>query len=248
MSAPFLVRRLLLLRFRWISLFAGAGLFWAQALATEPTPVNAAVTGELAAFAGFGSAVANQMRMAEWNWSDAQFAAFVEGLRASRQGRAYPFDADAQQLSDRIKQRLAELAAPPAGPGSDPIDQYLRQAREGLGMQQTASSLLYLIVQAGGGPRPRLTDEVVVTATVTAADGKTPLPQLAAQHMKIRMADLIPGLAEGLQLVALGGRAVFVVPPKLSFPSGHWPAGVEAGSPLIFRIELEDIISAAATP
>lgn len=188
------------------------------------------------------------MRMADWNWSDAQFAAFLDGMRASRHGRAYPFDAAALHLSDQINQRIAELGAQPAGPGPDPVDQYLRQAREGLGMQQTASSLLYLIVQAGGGPRPRLTDEVVVTATVTAADGKTPLPQLAAQHMKIRMADLIPGLVEGLQLVALGGRAVFVVPPKLSFPSGQWPAGVEAGSPLIFRVELEDIISAAAKP
>ena len=248
-ALPFQMSRGLPRRSLLLGLLVAAGL----ASAAEPSATSApgAATpppAALAAYAGFGSEVAKQMRMADWNWSDAQFAAFLDGLRASRSGRGYPYDAAAQQLSDQINRRLAELAAPPAGPGRDPIDQYLRQAREGLGMQQTASSLLYLIVQAGGGPRPRLSDQVVVSATVMAADGKTPLPQLAAQHMKIRMSDLIPGLAEGLQLIALGGRAVLVIPPKLSFPAGQWPAGVEVGSPLIFRIELEDIISAGTTP
>jgi len=248
MSAPFIFRRFLPRSFRGILLFAGAGLCSVQTLAAEPAPAQAPVAGELAAFAGFGSEVANQMRMADWKWSDAQFAAFLDGLRASRRGRPYPFDAAAQQLSDQINQRIAELSTQSAGSTQDPIDQYLRQAREGLGMQQTDSSLLYLIVQAGAGPRPKPSDTVVVSFTVVAADGKTPVPELGAQQLKIRLSDLLPGLTEGLQLVALGGRAVFVVPPKLSFPAGKWPAGVEPGSPLIFRVELMDILPANASP
>jgi len=163
----------------------------------------------------------------------------------------FPFDAAAHVLSERIDARIAELsAAPSAGAAVDAreIEQYMRRAREGLGMQQSASGLLYLVVQPGAGPRPRHNDRIVLSFTAVAADGKTPLPQLAVQKLRTNISDLLPGLAEGVQLIALGGRAAFVVPPNLSFATGHWPAGVEAGMPIIFRVELEDILPPGEAP
>jgi hypothetical protein len=37
-------------------------------------------------------------------------------------------------------------------------------------------------------------------------------------------------------------RAVFVLPPALSFGDGDWPPGVERGSPIVYQVTLHDVI------
>ena len=44
--------------------------------------------------------------------------------------------------------------------------------------------------------------------------------------MKIVVQDLMPGLAEGVQLLQVGGKALFYVPPALAFPEDKWPADI----------------------
>lgn len=248
-------RRLLPLReFLRIGLVASA-LWPSTFVAAEPVPTGtpgaeAPLVGEMAAYAGFGSAVADQMRMADLKWSEAQFNAFVAGIRASYRGRSYRFDAAAQRLSEQVAQRIQDLSARSAEATPTPaaVEQYMREAREGLNMQRSDSGLLYLIVQGGAGPRPQPGDRIIISFTVVAADGKTPLPQLEVKNLRTKVSDLLPGLAEGVQLIALGGHAAFVLPPQLSFGSGQWPAGVDVGTPLLFRVELVDILPANGTP
>ena len=207
-----------------------------------PVPAEPQPAGELAAYASFGSAVAQQMRLGDLNWTEAQFNAFVAGMRATYVGKSYPLDEPGRRLSERVSQRIEELQARPAEVPAEMIEQYLRNARESLTLQQTDSGLLYRIVQPGEGPRPRHGDTVVVTFTATAPDGKTDLPQLAVKQLHIKVSELLPGLAEGVQMLALGSRAVLLLPPKLSFGSGPWPAGVDHGMPILFLVSLEDII------
>jgi FKBP-type peptidyl-prolyl cis-trans isomerase len=63
--------------------------------------------------------------------------------------------------------------------------------------------------------------------------------------VKSRLDDLIPGLREGLQMMVVGSQALFLVPADLTFGRGPWPEGVAPGTPLIYRIELEDVQAAA---
>jgi FKBP-type peptidyl-prolyl cis-trans isomerase len=49
-------------------------------------------------------------------------------------------------------------------------------------------------------------------------------------------------------MMTVGSRAVFVLPPALTFGHGKWPDGVQEGSPLIFELTLMDVISAPPAP
>jgi FKBP-type peptidyl-prolyl cis-trans isomerase FkpA len=129
-----------------------------------------------------------------------------------------------------------------------PAEAYMREARQRFAMQQTDSGLLYRLEAVGAGSRPRRDDTIVLSFSALAPDGKTELPQLSRQKLRTKVADLLPGLAEGVQMIALGSRILFIVPPKLSFANGEWPAGIEPGTPLIFRVELQDIIVGGSAP
>lgn len=124
------------------------------------------------------------------------------------------------------------------------IEAFLKSARAGFSLQQSDSGLLFKIIAAGGGPRPRLEDTIVVSVKATAPDGKTPLPQLTGEHARVNVRDLLPGLIEGVEMLTLGGKIVLVVPPDLSFGNGAWPQGFPPNIPLLFELTLEDIDTA----
>jgi FKBP-type peptidyl-prolyl cis-trans isomerase len=58
--------------------------------------------------------------------------------------------------------------------------------------------------------------------------------------------DLIPGLAEGTQLLRVGGKALFYLPPELAFTDADRPPQLPAGAPLLLFVELHDIEAAPA--
>lgn len=217
------------------------------AASTRPSGTMQPSAAELEAYAAIGSAVAQKMRMSELNWNEARFNAFVSGLRAGRAGQSYPFNDAAQHLFDEINRRAV---VPSAGQNQAPdqLEQYMHAAKESLMMQQTESGLLCHIVTSGGGPRPRPGDTIVLSFSAKASDGTTDLPQLACQNMRTKVADLLPGLAEGVQMMTLGTRAVLLVPPNLSFAGGQWPEGIDRGTPILFLVDLEDVIADRSAP
>ncbi|MEO7598764.1 MAG: FKBP-type peptidyl-prolyl cis-trans isomerase [Opitutus sp.] len=119
----------------------------------------------------------------------------------------------------------------------------MKSARANFGLQQSDSGLLFKVLAAGGGPRPRKEDTVVLSVKATAPDGKTALPQLTGEHVRVHVRDLLPGLVEGIRMMTLGSRMVLVVPPALSFANAAWPAGIPTGIPLLFELSLEDIVT-----
>ena len=60
-----------------------------------------------------------------------------------------------------------------------------------------------------GGAAPA-NNTVVIDISAKGPDGVSELPQLAATQLHVRLASLFPGLAEGLQLMALGAKAKFI--------------------------------------
>jgi FKBP-type peptidyl-prolyl cis-trans isomerase len=110
-----------------------------------------------------------------------------------------------------------------------------------LGLQTSGSGLRYNVQPGKNGVRPRPGDTIVVTVHATGADGTTKLPQLSAERISVKMDGMMPGLAEGLQMMTVGAEAVFVIPPSLSFGDKTWPEGVERGSPLVYWVTLHDV-------
>jgi FKBP-type peptidyl-prolyl cis-trans isomerase len=179
-------------------------------------------------------------------WTDAQVAAFIDGIRAAFRGKPYPPNDAARQITERIRQEIAEIESHEreqqfAKPGH--LENYLKEICKRLKLTKSDSGLCYGIDPGTTGSRPGPDDTVVVSCAAYAADVATPLPQLSNKNARVKVSDMLPGLGEGVQMMTVGGQAIFVLPPALSFGSGKWPPGVDRGTPLIFRIALINVIS-----
>jgi FKBP-type peptidyl-prolyl cis-trans isomerase len=219
------------------------------ALAQSPQSTAREPSQPLEAFSAVGSDMALANHLGEMGWSEAQVSAFIEGIRAAFQGKPYPPSDAARQISDRIRRQIAEIESREkeqefAKPGH--LEEYLKEVCKRLKLTQSDSGLCYAIDPGTTGSRPGPDDTVVVSCAAYAADFATPLPQLSSQNARIRVSNMLPGFVEGIQMMAVGGQAIFVLPPALSFGSGEWPPGVDRGTPLIFRISLINVISGNA--
>jgi FKBP-type peptidyl-prolyl cis-trans isomerase len=201
----------------------------------------------LSGFAGVGSSFAQSSRLNELGWTEEQIQAFVDGVRAALHGKAYPFDEAARQVSGEMGRRVHELdeqsktkISEYSQPGK--LDQYMKEARKRLRLQQTPSGLGYRIEPGRGGVRPRPDDAVVFSCIAHTADGVTDIPQLSSQNIRAKMKDLVPGLLEGLQMMTLDSKAFLVIPPALLFGDSEWPAGMERGAPIQVQLTLHEVI------
>ncbi|HEV8702310.1 MAG TPA: FKBP-type peptidyl-prolyl cis-trans isomerase [Candidatus Polarisedimenticolia bacterium] len=218
------------------------------ARAAEPAvPAPATATAPREAYLSLGSSFARDSRLAELGWNDAQFEAFIEGLRAAFRGRPYASSNATEQLQAAIGQRVQELAQREmrnyfAHPKR--LQEYMKSRAKELQLEMADSGMAYGLMPGRGTTRPAPEDTVVLSFQAVAADGQTELPALAVNRKRVRVSELIPGLAEGVQLMTAGGTGLFILPPELSFNDGTWPQGVEAGTPIIFTVALHEVIVA----
>lgn len=216
-----------------------------------PTVTVPAAPHPLAAYTAVGAAFGKSSRLHDLGWSEAEFAAFLEGVKLAYRGDKVPFDENTQRLYAEMGQRIKDLETRERQKlFSDPawIEKYMKDAVKKFGLQRSDSGLAFGVTAMGKGVRPGPDDTVVISANVTAADGATELPQLTIEKKKFKVSELVPGVAEGVQMMTLDSRGMFVVPPDLSYGNGEWPKGVERGAPLLFMIVLHEVIAADAAP
>lgn len=212
----------------------------------EPPPPLAAETApvarprELAPYAELGSYMAENNRIADLKWTPEQFAAFQDGFRASYEGRGLPFGDAAAKLRDDIS---AKVQAMLAAERPDPVKEYFRFLREKENVKEAPSGLHYRITEEGTGEPPKAGDTVVISYAAGLPEGKS-LPALSRTRVKVAVRDLLPGLAEGVQLLRVGGKGLIYVPPALSFKPADWPPQLPPDAPLVFFVEMHDILPA----
>lgn len=195
-------------------------------------------TSELAPYAALGSFVAENNRISDLKWTEAQFAAFAEGLRASYEGRGYAMDEEAKKLRDDISARVEKMLA---AERPDPIEDYFKNLREKENVQRTASGLHYRITEEGAGKTASAASTVVISYAARLPGGES-LPALSRTRVRTAANDLLPGLQEGVQLLKSSGKALVYLPPALSFGDGEWPSGVPRGAPIVFFLELHEVV------
>lgn len=209
-----------------------------------------------AAYAALGASFVAGGSLADLGWNEDEIAAFIDGVRGAFHGKNHVFDETARQLSAEMGRRVQEIekrrqqplavAAPPAPPQD--FSKYFKELRKRFPLQQSDSGLGYFIQPGRAGVRPRPGDVVVVSCVVLAADGKTTLPQLSNERARFKLAGVLPGLIEGIQMMTVDAQAMLVLPPELSFGEHKWPDGVDRGSPLIFQVTLHEVIGAETAP
>ena len=211
-----------------------------QTPAVLPAAVTTPLPRELAPYAALGSFMAENNRIADLAWSKEQFAAFQGGMRASYEGRGLPLDDAAKRLGEDVSQRVQGMLK---AERPDPIQEYFRTLREKENVKATASGLHYRITEEGSDTTPAPTDAVVISYTARLPDGHN-IPKLSQTRVKVQVKDLLPGLAEGVQLLKVGGKALLYLPPELSFTEKNWPPQLPKGAPIVFFMELHDVVKA----
>jgi len=215
----------------------------ATPMVTVPVEVPATPTSwsrELQPYAALGSFMAENNRIPDLKWTPAQFGAFQEGFRSSFEGRGVPLDEPAVRLRDEINQRVQAMTE---AERPDPAKDYFRFLREKEGVKELPSGLHYRITEEGGGNLPKADDTVVISYAAGLPEGKS-LPALSRTRAKVAVRDLLPGLSEGVRLLKVGGKGLIYVPAALSFKPADWPAQLPPGTPLVFFVEMHDIIPA----
>lgn len=106
-------------------------------------------------------------------------------------------------------------------------------------VKTTASGLQYEVIKEGKGSRPKATDLVTVHYTGTTIDGKVFDSSIERNEpVTFALNEVIPGWAEGIQLMSVGSKYKLYIPSDLAY--GPMGAGgiIGPNETLIFEVEL----------
>ena len=179
---------------------------------------------------------------------------FTLDLDAFHQGMTDLFaDAELQVSPEECRQLLTELqqaVRQQAATGRDDVAAH--NQREGAaflfangskpGVVSTASGLQYQVLNEGSGASPKAADQVTVHYTGTLLDGTEFDSSVSrGEPVTFPLNGVIPGWTEGVQLMKVGGKTRFFIPPQLAY--GERGAGSDIGphATLVFEVELLSI-------
>jgi FKBP-type peptidyl-prolyl cis-trans isomerase FklB len=107
-------------------------------------------------------------------------------------------------------------------------------------MITTASGLKYQVLKHGAGMvSPKATDTVKVHYEGKLLDGTVFDSSIArGQPISFPLSGVIPGWTEGLQLMKVGDKFKFEIPPNLAYGANSPSPAIPPNSTLIFEVEL----------
>ncbi len=122
-------------------------------------------------------------------------------------------------------------------------DSYIEKYRSKDDVQETASGLLYRVLEPGDGMTPTETDTVEVNQRIQLVGGKV-VGDTYKEGMpdEFSMKEAIPGIREGLQLMQEGARYEFVVPPDLAWGKKGVGNKIGPNAVLIFDLRLLKVV------
>ena len=101
-------------------------------------------------------------------------------------------------------------------------DKFLLENRVKEGVQVTDSGLQYKVVQMGEGAKPAATDRVTVHYRGTLLNGEEFDSSYSRnQPMTFQLDQVIPGWTEGVQLMPVGSKFMFYIPPGCPWNNGY---------------------------
>ncbi|MFS1910142.1 FKBP-type peptidyl-prolyl cis-trans isomerase [Vibrio sp. E150_011] len=139
-----------------------------------------------------------------------------------------------KRVADTMQQQAVEKAAAAQKEGDDFRAEFEKQD----GVTKTESGLLYQVETAGTGEQPKETDTVEVHYKGTLIDGtQFDSSYERGQPATFPLNRVIPGWTEGVQLMQVGSKYKFVIPPELAYGEQDTPT-IPANSTLVFEVEL----------
>ncbi|MEO8886512.1 MAG: FKBP-type peptidyl-prolyl cis-trans isomerase [Mucilaginibacter sp.] len=145
----------------------------------------------------------------------------------------------------------------------DKINKYIADNK--LKTTKTATGLNYVINKPGAGAVPNVGDTVVVNYVGKFFNGKVfdtsikaeavkaklqinPMNPYTPIHIAVGQQKVIPGWDQGLMLLNKGAKATLIVPSSLAYGEQGNPPIIAPFTPLVFDVEIIDIIHGAPAP
>jgi FKBP-type peptidyl-prolyl cis-trans isomerase len=172
--------------------------------------------------------------------------AFNEGIRQALQGESAIIDSSTidnirRRFADYIKDQMAQKEQEQASTNRAASQKFLENNKKSEGVKTTSSGLQYKVLQKGKGTSPTATDSVVIQYKGSLIDGTVIDSTSKSQPATLDLSKTIPGLTEGIQLMSVGSKYRFFIPPELAYGSMGAPPAIPPESVLIFDIELIDV-------
>ena len=106
--------------------------------------------------------------------------------------------------------------------------------------QKTASGLEYRVISAGEGPTPKPSDVVTFEYEGRLMNGEVFDSSEGKGPAQIPVFGVVPGFAEGLQLMQKGGTYALRLPPELGYGVQGQPPAIPPNSTIEFEVKLID--------
>ena len=113
----------------------------------------------------------------------------------------------------------------------------------GYGWNTTASGLQYRVIEEGQGASPAETDIATFDYEGRLADGTVFDSSEGKGPAQIPVFGVVPGFAEGLQLMNKGAHYRFRLPPELGYGEQGAPPAIPPGATIEFDVTLRDFRS-----
>jgi FKBP-type peptidyl-prolyl cis-trans isomerase len=172
--------------------------------------------------------------------------AFNEGIRQALQGESAVLDSTSidsirRRFAEYIKEQMTQKEQKLASTNKEASQKFLEDNKKLEDVKTTSSGLQYKIIKKSKGVAPSATDSVVVLYKGSLIDGAIIDSTPSSQPATLDLSKTIPGLTEGIQLMPIGSKYRFFIPPELAYGSMGAPPAIPPESVLIFDIELIDI-------
>ena len=159
-----------------------------------------------------------------------------------------------QMTTEQVKQTMMDFEkdmqqkqADDAKKNNAAAEKFLADNKSKEGVKTTASGLQYKVLKEGNGAQPKATDTVTVNYRGTLTDGtEFDSSYKRGQPATFPLAGVIKGWTEGLQLMKVGSKYQFFIPPALAYGDHPPTPQIPPGSTLIFEVELMDVKSSTS--
>lgn len=180
--------------------------------------------------------------------ADIDVASFIQGFRDTLAGRPLLINREERhaamtEYSDQMRAEqmaaMEELGRKNLVEGND----FLEANKAAEGVVTTRTGLQYTVLEEGDGPKPAADARVKVHYTGTLIDGtKFDSSYDRGEPAEFRLAGVIKGWGEALQLMSVGSRYKLFIPAELAYGDRGMPPMIGPNAVLIFEVELLEIV------